>query len=352
MSVRVGVIGAGNIGQDHARRLSQRLSGASVASVSDVDSARADAVASAVGARVRTTGHELIRDSAVDAVVVATWGPSHEEFVLAAIEHDKPVFCEKPLAPTTDACVRILEAEVARGHRLVQIGFMRRYDGGYRAMKDVVRSGQVGTPLLVHNAHRGPTALPTFTSDMLITDSGIHEIDLMRWLLEEEVVATTALRPRRSTRAQPGVQTPLMILLETESGVLADVEVFVNVEYGYDIRCELVGEVGTVSLGDASPVIVRHAGQRAGRVPQDWIERFQAAYDSEVQAWIDSVAAGQATGPSVWDGYAATAVASACVASLGSGERTAVHLPSRPSFYHPTSSSSANGPDPGAPGSR
>ena len=84
------------------------------------------------------TGEDLIRDDAVDAVVVASWGPTHEEFVLACIAAGKPVFCEKPLATTVEACRRILDAEMAHGRRLVQVGFMRRYDAGYRAMKEAV----------------------------------------------------------------------------------------------------------------------------------------------------------------------------------------------------------------------
>jgi myo-inositol 2-dehydrogenase/D-chiro-inositol 1-dehydrogenase len=115
--------------------------------------------------------------------------------------------------------------------------------------------------------------------------------------------------------------------------VLIDVEVFVNCDYGYDIRCEVVGEVGTVSLAAGGDTVVRLAGQHAGRVPSDWIERFERAYDTEIQAWINSVATGEPTGPSSWDGYAATAVAEACLASLESGERTAVHMEPRPSFY-------------------
>jgi myo-inositol 2-dehydrogenase/D-chiro-inositol 1-dehydrogenase len=168
---------------------------------------------------------------------------------------------------------------------------------------------------------------------MLITDSAIHEIDLMRWLLDEELVAATVLRPRRSSRGAPEMVNPQVLVLESASGVMADVEVFVNCDYGYDIRCELVGEVGTVSLGENSDVVVRRAGQRTGRVPSDWIERFERAYDVEVQAWIDSVAAGEATGPSAWDGYAATAVAEACLESLESGQRALVRMESRPSFY-------------------
>ncbi len=333
VSVGVGVIGAGNIGQDHIRRLSRVVVGSQVVAVSDVDAERARKVAETVpGARVHASGHDLIADPEVDAIVVATWGPSHEEFVLAAIACDKPVFCEKPLAPTADACVRIMDAEIASGKKMVQVGFMRRFDKGYRAMKATLAAGNLGAPLMVHCAHRGPRAPSTMSGEMLITDSAIHELDLMRWLLGEELTAATVLCPR-PTSSQPELQSPQLVLLESTSGVLIDVEVFVNCSYGYNIRCELVGDLGTVALGNGDGVVVRHAGQRAGHVPADWIERFADAYDAEMRAWIDSVATSRAVGPSSWDGYAATAVATACLASLASGQRAPVQMQPRPAFY-------------------
>ena len=102
------------------------------------------------------TGQELIDDADVDAVIVCSWGPTHEEYVLAAIAADKPVFCEKPLATTQEACLRIIDAENRLGHRVVQVGYMRRYDDAYRAMKAVVDSGDIGAPLIMHNTHRNP----------------------------------------------------------------------------------------------------------------------------------------------------------------------------------------------------
>ena len=335
MNVRVGVIGVGMIGQDHIRRITQVLTGGSVTAVSDVDAARAGQVAAGLpGATVHDSAQDLIGDEHVDAVLVASWGAAHEEQVVAAIGAGKPVFCEKPLAPASDACQRIMDAEMAAGRRLVQVGFMRRFDAGYRAMKATLDDGGIGAPLLMHCAHRNPSVPPYgFTTDMIISDSAVHEIDIVRWLFGEEIVAATVLTPRRSSQAGDGLQDPLILLLEMASGVLVDDELFVNARYGYDVRGEIVGETGTVALADVSEVTVRAGNRYAGRVPVDWRDRFVRAYDTELQEWLNAVAAGGATGPSSWDGYAAAAVTDAALDALRTGRRTSVAIPERPDFY-------------------
>jgi myo-inositol 2-dehydrogenase/D-chiro-inositol 1-dehydrogenase len=338
VTVRVGVIGTGMIGQDHIRRITRVLTGGAVVAVTDVDQARARDVAGRLpGARVHPAGRDLIEDPEVDAVLVTSWGATHEEHVLAAIGAGKPVFCEKPLAPTSEACLRIVDAELAAGRRLVQVGFMRRFDAGYRALKAAVDDGQIGVPLLMHCAHRNPSAPPYgFTTDMIVSDSAVHEMDLVRWLLREEVAAASVLKPRPSRLGGGDLQDPLILLFEMASGVLVDVEVFVNARYGYDIRGEVVGEAGTVALADAAVVRVTTDGQRRGHVPADWRERFGAAFDTELQEWLNAVAAGPPTGPSAWDGYAASAVTDACLQALRTGHRTEVSLAERPDFYAKT----------------
>jgi myo-inositol 2-dehydrogenase/D-chiro-inositol 1-dehydrogenase len=346
MTVRAGVVGVGMIGQEHIRRLTHVLSGSRVVAVTDVDLDRAKSVAANLAdARVHANGQELIGDDDVDAVVVASWGPTHEEYVLACIEAGKPVFCEKPLAPTQDACERILDAEVAAGRRLVMVGFMRRYDDGYRAMKDVVDRREIGAPLMFHSAHRNPTVPPHYVSDMIINDTCVHDFDIARWLLDTEITAAQVIKPRRNSLALEHLTDPLLILLETASGALIDVEASINIQYGYDIRGEVVGERGTVELAESSNVVVKSDFRYGGRVPEDWRERFLRAYDVELQDWINAVSAGGSTGPSSWDGYAATVVCDAALQALNTGDRVPVSMREKPDFYRAPTGTGPTGTD-------
>src|SRR4051794_41793363 len=130
------------IGQDHIRRLTHVLSGARVAAVTDADLDRAQTVADGLaGVKVHKTGQDLIEDPDVDAVVVASWGPTHEEFVLAGIAAGKQVFCEKPLATWREGCERFLDAEAAAGRRLGFCGIIRRHADPYRAVDQEPRGG-------------------------------------------------------------------------------------------------------------------------------------------------------------------------------------------------------------------
>ena len=335
MTLEIGVIGTGMIGQDHIRRLTHVLSGARVAAVTDVDLDRARAAA-ADGVTVHETGAALIADPAVDAVVVTSWGPTHEEYVLACIAAGKQVFCEKPLATTREACERILDAEVASGKRHVMVGFMRRYDDAYRAMKAAIDSGEIGAPLMFHSGHRNPSVPPHYTSDMIINDTCVHDVDVARFLLNDEIVSARVLTPRRNSLASDHLTDPVLFIFEMAGGALVDVEASINIQYAYDIRGEVVGESGTVELPETNKVIVKNNGRWGGRVAEDWRERFIRAYDTEFQEWIAAASKGESTGPSSWDGYAATVVCAAGLEAMESGDRVAVTLREQPDLYKTT----------------
>lgn len=333
--LRVAVLGVGVMGADHVARLQRRISGARVVAVSDAFVEKAEEVAATVpGCRVIADPVEAIRDGDVDAVVIATPGHTHEELVLACIEQGVPVLCEKPLTTDPATAIEVVRAEQRcterTGRRLVQVGFMRRFDPEYAALRRLIASGEIGEPLLLHCVHRNQSVPPHFSTEMMITDSVVHEVDVTRFLLGEEVRAVTVLTPRASGAALPGQHDPLLVLLETESGRLVDVEIFVRTGVAYEVRTEVVAEDGSATIGHDVGLVkvsrVGGAGVRSGVLTPGFIERFGLAYDIQVQRWVDAARRGEIDGPGAWDGYATAAVCAAGVEALRTGQRVEVRL--------------------------
>jgi myo-inositol 2-dehydrogenase / D-chiro-inositol 1-dehydrogenase len=330
----VAVLGAGHMGADHIRRLDRVISGARVAAVADPDGGRAEAaVAGLDEVSVHTDVAAALDAPGVEAVLIASPGPAHEEALLAAFARGLPVLCEKPMVPDSAGALRVVEAEARLGRRLAQIGFMRRYDAEYRRLKALLDSGRLGRPLMLHCTHRNVSSPPGFTSAMLINSSVSHEIDAARWLLGQEPTAVTVLRPAPSSDAPEGLADPQFVLFETDGGALVDVEVFVNCGFGYEVRCEAVCEAGSARIGEEHTMVVTTRGSAREDVAQDYLVRFADAYDREVQAWVDATRRGRVTGPSAWDGYAASVVAEAGVEALHSGRRVPVEPAPRPELY-------------------
>ncbi len=336
MTVKIGVIGTGMIGRDHTRRIQQVLSGAEVVALSDYSPEAAKAVQAdlAPQAELFDKGEGLIASDNVDAVLICSTGSTHEAYVLAAIAAGKPVFCEKPLATTAAGARRIVEAEIAHGKRLVQVGFMRRYDAGYVALKDAVQS-HTGAPIMVHAAHRNPSVPEQYVTPMAIHDTLIHEIDVFRWLLDDDYVSARVTFPRNAAASHSELRDPQIVTLTTAKGVVINTEIFVNCKYGYDIRCEVVGEEGTATLPEPMAIQMRIGAKLQNAILTDWKDRFVASYDVELQDFIKAAASGTASGPSAWDGYMAAVTSDACVeAQENEGLSISIVNPDRPALYN------------------
>ncbi|KUF10045.1 Gfo/Idh/MocA family oxidoreductase [Pseudoponticoccus marisrubri] len=333
MSIRIAVIGAGVMGADHARIVAEDLPGAQLQVVCDRDAARARSVAEALGAVDTATDPEaVIARADVDAVIVASPDVTHAPLSLAALRAGKPVMCEKPLSQSAEECLEVMQAEQESGARRIMIGFMRRYDQSYVEMTRALRDGTLGRALMMHNFHRNvETPNAEFTGAMAITNSAPHEFDVARHVLGTEYRSIWAAQPQRSDDRV----APVVMMLETTDDQLVTIEVNNNAAYGYDVRAELVGEAGSVSMNNVVHTRLDAALSSATRYDSDWRGRYAEAYRRQNRDFLRFVQTGAfpATAADCWDGYCAALVAETGVRALETGQRMPVEMIARPAFY-------------------
>ncbi len=329
--IRIGIIGTGVMGADHAAILAEGVANARLVAVQDFDLGRAETIAASLDVRAIADADALIGDPDIDAVMVCSPDGTHASLALKAIAAGKPVLVEKPLAASLEDAEAIIRAEVDAGRRLVQVGFMRRFDPGYREMKQALASGELGRPLFLHCVHRNAVGPDYLTSELVIANSAGHEFDIARYLLDEDITSAIVASPP-ATRNAPNRQ-PQFILLQTRSGVVVDIEVFTDAQYGYDVRAELVCEEGTVALDPSPATTIRARGHDGFRTPADWRPRFRQAYRAQLEAWTTGILSNTPCGSSAWDGYMAMLVTTACLHAWKTRSRAAVEIPEKPFLY-------------------
>lgn len=331
--LKIGIVGTGAIGRTHMERINERLKGAKVTACSDADENFGRSAAEKYGCKFYADGEAMIASDHVDAVVVTTLDPYHEQYVMAAVKAGKYVFCEKPLAPEPAACRRIVDAEIAGGKKLVQVGFMRRYDPGYRQLKEVIHNRTYGEPLMLHCAHRNASVDESYTTPMAVENSMIHEIDVLRWLLDEEYDTAEVVFAKKTKRAHKNLMDPQIMILTTKSGVRIDVEAFVNTGHCYDIKCEVCCEDAIINLPEPASIQICADAHRGHAIDSDWSTRFVEAYNIEFQEWINGVKAGRVDGPTAWDGYVGQVTAAAASKARDTQTVVKIEMDEMPEFY-------------------
>ena len=333
--LRIGLIGTGMIGREHVKRVTNIINGAKIVAVTDIIKENAKKVAEEYKVRVEENEDSLINADDVDAVIITSTSSAHEAAVIKCIKAGKYVFCEKPLADTAEGCLNIIRAEMEYGKKMVQVGFMRRYDKGYRQIKRVVESGNIGSPLMIKCAHRlTDMGDPNFSASMQVTDGIIHEIDLLHWLADDEYITAQYIFPKTCKHAKGVQKDPQILILRTRSGMFLEVESFFNCTFAYDIQCEVICDEGTVKLPDPSMPIIKTKGNNSVALEQSWIERFMDAYNVEIQEWVDSVKNDKIVGPNSWDGYVAAVTADVCIKAQKTGGIESIEFGECPDFYN------------------
>lgn len=332
--LKIGVIGCGPMGINHIQRITERTQGASVVAVSNRTRAHAEEGARIAGcSRIYESGADLIRDPEVDAVLIASAGFMHKKDLLDAIACGKRIFCEKPLCTTEEDCREVMEAEMKTGRHLIQVGFCRRYYPGYLQLRDAVRTGCYGEPLMIHMTHRAQRVALTYDTPMAVHDTCVHDLDICHWMLDEEYDSVQVFYPKETKNTHPGLRDPQFMMLRTKSGVLIDVEVNVNCSFGYDMNMEVVCEDASLKMGMPMAASVRKSARASREIPVHHFTLFADAFDAEIQDWVDHAQEDIITGPNTWDGYFAAVTCDALVRAQETGVPEPVLTIGKPAFY-------------------
>ncbi|PST49559.1 myo-inositol 2-dehydrogenase [Bifidobacterium callitrichos] len=339
--INVGFIGCGAMGRDHVRRITERCAGAQVIGVYDTVAANAQRAIddNRLDATIYDSAEALIDDPKVDAIVIASRNDVHLDPLLRSIDLGKPTFTEKPMTINGSDSWKVVEAEVAKGRRTVQVGFNWRFDPGYDAMKRFTADGGIGTLLMAGMRHYNAQASTSYYgTDNVINDTLIHNFDMLHYMFDDDFTAIEMKFARMNSLNPNGesLREPQLAVVEFAGGALATAEANVNCQYGYDIQCRLVGESGIISLPDVATPEVRHAGQISHAISSAWFDRFTEAYDREFDRFFANVEADRQPGgveATAWDGYVANVAADAALESLHHGGRVAVKLNDKPSLY-------------------
>ena len=319
----IGVIGLGRLGSAYAKYFTGRITGATLVAVSDVNETAAASLAGQLGvSRTYSRYQDLISDEAVEAIVIVSPTSTHREIVTETANHGKPIFCEKPLSISLDEAHSMLRA-VEETKVFFQMGFMRRFDKGYVAARDKITKGAIGTPVVFKSSSRDPYRpsleyLDPAHSGGLLVDCGIHDFDLARWYMGDiasvySIGGTLAYPEMKAIKDIDNAVTSLYFA----SGALGVIDLSRNGVYGYDIRTEILGTEGTLKIGylRETPILVMTKdGITHDTVPY-FTERFEQAYISQLQNFVDNVLQHKPPSITCADGVAALQASAAATLS-------------------------------------
>jgi scyllo-inositol 2-dehydrogenase (NAD+) len=319
----IGVIGLGRLGSAYAKYFTGRITGATLVAVSDVNETAAASSASQSGvSNVCSRYQDLIADKAVAAVVIVSPTSTHREIVNEAANHGKPIFCEKPLSINLDEARAMLKV-VEDTSVFFQMGFMRRFDKGYVAAHNKIEEGAIGTPVVFKSSSRDPYRpsleyLDPAHSGGLLVDCGIHDLDLARWYMGDiasvySIGGTLAYPEMKSIGDIDNAVTSIYFA----SGALGVIDLSRNGVYGYDIRTEILGTEGTLKIGylrETPIMVMTKDGITHDTVPY-FTERFEQAYISQLQNFVDNVLQDKPPAITCADGVAALQASAAATLS-------------------------------------
>ncbi len=328
--LRFGILGAGRIGNVHARAIA--ASGrATVGYIADAMPEAAQGLADAVGAKTASV-QEVVTASDVDAILIATPTDTHADLIEDAAKAGKAILCEKPVSLSVERIEQCLKVVEEAGVPLM-IGFHRRYDPNFAFLEKRLRAGEIGDPEIITITCRDPSAPPVSyieRSGGLYRDMMIHDFDMARFLLgDEEPVIVHALGGVMTDPeiGKAGDIDTASVQMQTASGKIVVITNSRRATYGHDQRIEVHGSKGLLRAANIHNTTVELANQNGwteDAIPFSFIERYQAAYTAEIHKFLDFLDKGEAPRASGYDGLMAQKLAEAASESLKTGQAVKV----------------------------
>ena len=295
--IGIGIIGVGIMGRGHALYLSDYVKGGKVVAIYDTNLATAQKVAKEVFKKTKVLPKVykdlsmILDDQLVKAVIIASPDHLHANHLEQAVLAGKDVLCEKPLA-SKEKDARKVAKLVRNSKSIVGIGFMRRFDRPYQDLKKEIESGKYGKVLQIRCTSRNVSS-PTATTAMLLTNVAVHEIDIIRWLLGEEIVSVGVNFAKTTRKANSNLSDPISVNCHTESGVLVTIDICANSTYGYEVGMEVITENGSLVIENLGQLNIAYnfklPTRKGGTLHKDWMGRFKLAYIAELTAFVNSL---------------------------------------------------------------
>lgn len=333
--VNIGIIGLGSMGLYHALNIT-KCNGASIIAVSDVNKTGYRTLLDKGLKNIRfiEDPFKLIESSFVDAILIASPDNTHYDLLKHCLINKKQVFCEKPIACDSDSALDIINREVKLNKKFIALGFNRRFDNNFVRLKKVIESSEIGESLLYKGIHRNEKSFYKSDSAFILNNSAGHDVDIASFLLNSRAKEVGVVGIKSNSLLDDDSADLLLMTIIFENNKMANIEVFVNAHYGYEVEAEVVCSKGVINYLNSNNITLKTNNNKFNKLTSDYRNYFEQSYLDEMYNWISFLnSRSKLKMATAYDGYAALKTTETATKSLLSHSYQRCELLTTPTLY-------------------
>ena len=335
--VNIGIIGLGSMGLYHATNILRGLD-ANIVAVSDINKNGYQTLINLNNNTKDIKFYEdpfkLISDTNVDAVVIASPDSTHYELLKMCLVNKKKVFCEKPVASESKQALDLVNKESQLNQKYIALGFNRRFDNNFKKVKSILNNLELGDSLLYKGIHRNDKAFYEANSAFILNNTAGHDVDISSYLLNSRAKQVSVLGIKSNPLLNDDCADLLLLTIIFENDKVANIEVFVNARYGYEVEGEVICTKGVVSYSNNKTVTIKRENKKENKITSDYRKYFEQSYIDEMHNWISYLnGKAELKLATVFDGYAALKTTEVASKAFLSKKFESVNLIKTPRLY-------------------